>query len=95
MTVAIARTARISKRLVASVLFLLFLLWFLPVEQGMAQDISSSEAAAIVRKQTGGRVLSVRPQNRDQIRGYRVKVLLPKGRVRYFVVDGRTGRVVR
>ena len=74
---------------------LLLVLWFLPLQQGLGQGLSSSEAAAIVREETGGRVLGVKSEKRDGTRIYRVKVLLPKGRVRYYAVDRRTGRIVR
>lgn len=53
-------------------------------------DIGPDAAAATVREATGGRVLKVR-------RGkgiYRVKVLLPGGRVRTISVHGQTGKVL-
>ena len=76
-------------------LVLLLVLWALPFQTGLAQGIDSAQAAAIVREQTGGRVLSVRADDRGQRQVYRVKVLLPKGRVRYYEVDRRSGRIVR
>ncbi len=54
-------------------------------------DIGADAAADRVRRATGGRVLSVRKGKRGT---YRVKVLLPGGRVRNVAVDGRTGRVL-
>ncbi len=95
MTAALARKARGSGRSRATVVLLLLVLWFLPLQQGLGQGLSSSEAAAIVREETGGRVLGVKSEKRDGTRVYRVKVLLPKGRVRYFAVDRRTGRILR
>lgn len=46
-------------------------------KQGQAPGISSAEAAETARRQTGGRVLNVKPAKG----GYRVKVLTPKGEV--------------
>lgn len=54
-------------------------------------DIGRDAAADTVRRATGGRVLSVRKGKRGT---YRVKVLLPGGRVRTVPVDGRTGRLL-
>jgi len=57
-------------------------------------DIGPDAAAAKVRKATGGRVLGVR---RGKGRGspiYRVKVLLPGGRVRTIGVHGQTGKIL-
>jgi len=55
--------------------------------------ISLGEAASIVRRQTGGQVLSVTPSKRGGKAGYKVRVLLDDGkRVREFFVDGQ-GRV--
>ncbi len=95
MIAAIARKAGISKRFPSAVVLLLLVLWVLPLERGLAQSLSSNEAAAIVREATGGRVLGVKSEKRDGSRYYRVKVLLPKGRVRYYEVDRRTGRILR
>ncbi len=57
---------------------------------GRGGDIGQDVAAANVRRATGGRVLSVRKGNGT----YRVKVLLPGGRVRTVPVDSRTGRLL-
>ena len=51
--------------------------------------ISMHEAVERVRKQTGGRVLDAQQQNGQ----YRIKVLTPKGEVRVYRVDARTGAV--
>ncbi len=55
------------------------------------EDIGRDGAAERVRRATGGRVLSVGKGKRGT---YRVKVLLPGGRVRTVPVDGRTGRLL-
>lgn len=54
---------------------------------GRGQDgqVSPSEAGEIASRQTGGRVLAVKPTDG----GYRVKVLTPDGQVRYVFVPGR------
>ncbi len=54
-------------------------------------DIGADAAAASAGQATGGRVLSVRKGKRGT---YRVKVLLPGGRVRHVTVDGRDGKVL-
>ena len=53
-------------------------------------DIGADAAAASASRATGGRVLSVRKGKRGT---YRVKVLLPGGRVRNVTVDGDSGQV--
>ncbi len=58
---------------------------------GRQADIGADAAADTVRQATGGRVLSVRKGKRGT---YRVKVLLPGGRVRSVAVDGRSGQVL-
>lgn len=52
---------------------------------GQTRDFTPKQAAESARRQTGGRVLSVKPANG----GYRVKVLTPQGEVRYVPVDGK------
>jgi hypothetical protein len=46
-------------------------------------------AAEQVRRDTGGRVLSVRPPPQQGQGDYRVKILTPQGEVRYMNVDPR------
>lgn len=55
--------------------------------------ISEDEAAAIVRKLTGGRILGVRRRIRGDRLTYDVKVLSRNGRVSVYTVDGATGEV--
>ncbi len=57
------------------------------------EGLGPGEAAAIAREHAGGRVLRVRPR-RPGAEAYQVKILLPGGRVRTVVVDGRTGEVL-
>ncbi len=55
------------------------------------ESISAEDAAALVRAQTGGRILAV---TLTRVRGrpaYRIKVLTPKGEVRIYHVDAATG----
>lgn len=56
-------------------------------------QVDSSSAARAVQRATGGKVLSVHRQERKGRVQYRVKVLLPEGRVRTMTVDGETGSV--
>ena len=53
------------------------------VERGQAARISAAQAAEIARRQSGGRVLAVK-ESRE---GYQVKVLTPRGEVRYVFVS--------
>jgi hypothetical protein len=46
-------------------------------------------AAEQARRDTGGRVLSVRPPPQQDQGDYRVKILTPQGEVRYMNVDPR------
>lgn len=55
-------------------------------------EISLEEATRVVRRQTGGRVLSASPARRGGQRGYEVRVLLDGKRVKNLFVDGE-GRV--
>lgn len=50
------------------------------------------EAAERARRDTGGRVLSIKERPRDDREGYRVKILTPEGEVRYYDVDPNSGR---
>jgi uncharacterized membrane protein YkoI len=59
----------------------------------LAADIGPDQAAAIVRDSTGGRVLGVRPVERNGRVIYRVKVL-KNGRVRIYHVDGSSGNIL-
>lgn len=56
-------------------------------QRGHQQDMSPARAAELARRRTGGRVLAVKPGKK----GYRVKVLTPKGEVRYVPI-GKGGR---
>ena len=49
------------------------------------RGITAAQAGEMARRQTGGRVLAVSPRDG----GYRVKVLTPKGEVRYVFIPGR------
>lgn len=55
--------------------------------------ISLDEAAARVRKQTGGRVLSADTTSSRNGAVHRIKVLLPSGRVRVYLVDAATAEL--
>ena len=55
---------------------------------------SADEAAALVRAASGGRILSVRPDNKTRPAVYYVKVLLDGGRVRVYLVDANSGQIL-
>ena len=52
-------------------------------EREKAKSFTPEQAAKSARRQSGGRVLNVKPDKE----GYRVKVLTPKGEVLYVPVD--------
>jgi len=56
-------------------------------------EVSASDAASLVAKKTGGKVLKVTEEERDGRWLYRVKVLLPQGRVKTVMVNKETGSV--
>ncbi len=58
-----------------------------------AAGISASEAAAMVQRRVGGRILAVETvQGRDGVY-YRIKVLTRSGEVRVYRVDAGTGHM--
>ncbi|MGB3620495.1 MAG: hypothetical protein WBA20_04045 [Ketobacter sp.] len=56
-------------------------------------ELDSAGAARLVESRTGGRVLAVSEEERGGSRVYRVKVLLPEGRIRTLFIDKQTGAV--
>jgi len=54
--------------------------------------ISVEQAAAMVRRETGGRVLSANPVKSNGERGYNVRVLIDGKRVKQYYVDSE-GRI--
>jgi uncharacterized membrane protein YkoI len=62
-------------------------------ERARRGGISLDDAAAKVRKQTGGRVLSADTSSHRGDTVHRIKVLLPSGRVRVYLVDAVTGEM--
>ncbi len=57
-----------------------------------SSGVTLEQAANLVRRQTGGRVLSASPAERGGQRGYEVRVLLDGKRVKNVFVD-REGRI--
>jgi uncharacterized membrane protein YkoI len=64
-----------------------------PVRLATKNGISLDQATAIVRKETGGRVLSADRQSRNGQTIYRIKVLMPSGVVKVVRVDAATGEM--
>lgn len=58
-------------------------------ERGAGGRSGADVAAERARRDTGGRVLSVRPPPQQDGGAYRVKILTPEGQVRYLNVDPR------
>ena len=54
--------------------------------------ISVEQAAAMVRRETGGRVLSANPVKNNGQRGYNIRVLIDGKRVKQYYVDA-DGRI--
>jgi uncharacterized membrane protein YkoI len=65
-----------------------------PTMLAQAGDIGPAAAAAAARRATGGTVLGVQGGQSGGRVIYRVKVLLPGGRVRTLSVDGASGQVL-
>ena len=59
--------------------------------QARQKRLSLSEAADLVQRQTGGRVLSAQASNEQGREVYRIKVLTSSGEVRVVLVDASTG----
>lgn len=55
-------------------------------------DVSRDDAAAMVQKATGGRVLAVEQTAQDGRPVWRVKVLTPQGEVIVVLIDAASGR---
>lgn len=66
----------------------LLLLW---QPSAYAQKLSKADAAKSAQSLTQGKVLTVSTKKTNSKIDYRVKVLLPEGRVRYITVDGDSG----
>ncbi|ALO34207.1 hypothetical protein CMT41_05285 [Colwellia sp. MT41] len=60
-------------------------------KQGNKKVTSSKQAAKIVQKQYGGRVLKVNKQKNNA--GYRVKIVKPNGQVISKKVNAKTGKI--
>jgi hypothetical protein len=59
----------------------------------LAGDIGPAQAAAAARAASGGKVLAVTAARVDGRAVYRVKLLLPGGRVRTVTVDAESGQI--
>lgn len=78
------------KRTLPVIALALFLAPSLDVHAKDKGERSGADAAAErARRDTGGRVLSVRPPPQQENGDYRVKILTPQGEVRYLNVDPR------
>lgn len=55
-------------------------------------EVSRDDAAAVVQKSSGGRVLAVDKSEREGRLVWRVKVLTPQGEVKVVLIDVATGR---
>jgi hypothetical protein len=64
------------------------------VRELAAAGISLQQAVRKVRRRTGGRVLSAGVSKVGGNPVYRIKVLMPGGRVRVVLVDARTGEIL-
>ena len=76
--------------LLISIIFWSFSVYSLsPESEG---SITLEQAATIVKKRTGGEVLSAERRRVDGRLVYRIKILTPKGRVRSVYIDPLTER---
>ena len=76
--------------LLISIIFWSFSVYSLSPES--EEPISLEQAANIVKKRTGGEVLSAEKRRSDGRLVYRIKILTPKGRVRSVYIDPLTER---
>ncbi len=58
-----------------------------PILLAKSDSLTLEQAAAKVRRQTGGRILSAKESHRGGRKIYRIKVLLPSGNVRVVTVN--------
>lgn len=99
-----ARRRRVGFSLGVCLLALTLPAWSAPRNGGAAyalkvlaqsqSAIGPDQAAAVARKVTGGRVLAVSSGKRKGVVVYRVRVLMPDGRVRVVLIDAQSGRVI-
>jgi len=60
-----------------------------PQHMARPPGVSMEQAASVVQRQTGGRVLSAAPAERGGAQGYEVRVLVDGKRVKKVFVDGQ------
>jgi uncharacterized membrane protein YkoI len=67
----------------------------MPVYAGSHGDsaISLDEAIALVRDESGGKVLRAETKGKDQHVVHEIRILTEDGHVRTYVVDAKTGKV--
>ena len=97
-------------RLLSAVLALSVSLFAAPLQAGVAEErggfrphfiqvqkreISRDQAAAIVKRRYGGKILAISEVNRDGRPMYRVKGLSDKSQVYVVYVDKQSGRISR
>lgn len=56
-------------------------------------EVDTRQAAKLVERKTGGKVLAVTEEERNGKPVYRVKVLLPEGRIRKLFVNKESGAI--
>lgn len=64
-----------------------------PLVVAQAGAVSLDQAAAKVRRVSGGKVVSADTVEQDGGSVYRIKVVFPDGRVRIYFVDPNTGEI--
>lgn len=57
------------------------------------QSVSLDDAIALVREQSGGKVLRAETKRKNDHSAHEIRVLTDDGHVRTYVVDGRTGKI--
>ena len=77
----------------AAVVLSLTLMFATPVAQAQkaSAGVSQDAAVAMVREQTGGKVVRVEPRGEGASLVYLIRVLTPDGRLREYRVDAATG----
>ncbi|SDJ59887.1 PepSY domain-containing protein [Microbulbifer yueqingensis] len=66
-----------------------------PVQRAQQREISREQAAALVKRRYGGKILAVSETTRKGRPAYRVKGLSDKSQVYVVYVDKQSGRIMR
>ena len=85
-----------SPTLITRLLFSAFLaLAVLAIPQLAVADINKSQAGAIAKDHSNGKVLKITAFKHNKKQAFRVKILKPSGKIVQIILDAETGEVIR